>query len=162
MFASYPACCQDYAICHLDSQPDQDLDQQRHIAGSSVKICTPWFAFSRVKGRTAAELEEARVECAGCLCTLGCKSGCSTTRKRVSNPGTTQDTCTLRHCKYEKLGMKLCVVGEPGCRPRAEVRTYTKCQSSRPPELVLFPNPFTCVRKRVSCSEQWRSQARAW
>ena len=51
-----------------------------------------------------------------------------------------------------KLGKKLCVVGEPGCRPGAEVRTYTKCQSSRPPELVLCPDRFTCVRKRVSCS----------
>ena len=113
LFASYQACCQD---CHLtlsqtptvvpipgnlllfiirvfghcialDSQADQDLDQQRQSAGSSAKICAPLLAFSRVKGRSAAELEEARVECAGCLCTLGCKSGCSTTRKRASNPG---------------------------------------------------------------------------
>ena len=156
LLASYPACCQDYAICHrfsdsysrsnswlpplahgvhghcitLDSQPDQDLDQQRQSAGSSVKICASWLAFSKVKGSSAAELEEARVVCAGCLCTLGCKSCCSTTRKRAR---TTRDTCTIRHCKYEKLGKKLCVVGEPGCRPGAKVRTYTKCRSSRPP-----------------------------
>ena len=49
----------------LDSQADQDLLPS-----------------------SAAELEEARVECAGWLCTLECKSGCSTTRKRASNPGT--------------------------------------------------------------------------
>ena len=65
LFASYPACCQDYAICHFLrllqsfqflltsscsqsvwtlyhlSQPDQDLDQQRHSAGSSAKdLCS--------------------------------------------------------------------------------------------------------------------------
>ena len=44
--------------------------------------------------------------------------------ERASNPGTTRDTCTLRHCKYEKLGKKLCAVGKPGSRPGAEVRTY--------------------------------------
>ena len=43
--------------------------------------------------RSAAELEEARVECAGWLCTLGCNSGCSTTRKTASNPGTVRNTC---------------------------------------------------------------------
>ena len=86
--------------------------------------------------------------------TLGCKSGCSTTRKRASNLETMQDTCTLRHCKFETFGKKLCVVGKPGCRPGAKVQTYTKCQSSQHPELVLFPNNFTCVRKRVSCSER--------
>ena len=65
-------------------------------------------------------MEEARVECAGWLCTLECKSGCSTTRKRASNPGTARDTCTPRHCKDEKLGKKPCVVGEPGCRPGSQ------------------------------------------
>ena len=64
----------------LDSQADQDLDQQRHSAGSSAKICAPWLAFSRAKGRSATELEEARIQCTGCLCTLGCKGGFSTTR----------------------------------------------------------------------------------
>ena len=34
-----------------------------------------------------------------------------------------------------------------GCRPGAEVRTCTKCQSSQPPESVLCPDPFTCVRR---------------
>ena len=68
----------------------------------------------------AAEFEEERVECAGWLCTLGCKSGCSTTRKRASNPGTARDTFKPRHCKYEKLSKKLCVVGEPGCRPGSQ------------------------------------------
>ena len=27
----------------------------------------------------------------------------------------------------KKLGKKLCVMGEPGCRPGAKVRTYTNC-----------------------------------
>ena len=61
------------------------------------------------------------------------------------NPGTTRDTCTPRHCKYEKLGKKLCVVGEPGCRPGAEVRTYTKCQSTR--RISLVPQPFHMCEK---------------
>ena len=72
--------------------------------------------------RSAAELEEARVECAGWLCTLGCKSGCSTTRKRASNPRTMRDTCTPRHWKDEEAGKKPCVVDEPqwrsGSRPQ--------------------------------------------
>ena len=81
----------------------------------------------------------------------------------VSYPGATRDTHTLRHCKYANLVKKLCVVGMPGCRPRAEVRTYTKCQWSRPPELILFPNfshvwewgchvlsDFSCHMGRVS------------
>ena len=63
------------------------------------------------KGRSAAELEEARVECAGWLCTLGYKSCRSTTRKIASNSGTAWDK--PRHCKDEKLGKKLCVLGEP-------------------------------------------------
>ena len=63
LFASNPACCQDYAVCHFlrllqsfqslvisscswsvwtvyclaDSQGDEDLDQQRHSAGSSER-----------------------------------------------------------------------------------------------------------------------------
>ena len=49
----------------LYSQADQD--QQRHSASSSAN-CAPWLA-SRANGRSAAELEEARVGCAGCLCT---------------------------------------------------------------------------------------------
>ena len=78
-------------------------------------ICAPWLAFSTAKGRSVAELDEARVECAGWLCTLGYKSGCSTSRKKASNLGTVRDT--PRHCKDEKLGKKPCVVGKPGCRP---------------------------------------------
>ena len=64
----------DYAVCHflrllqlfqplvtslphgvfghciaLDSQADQNLDQQRHSAGSSAKIYAQWLAFSRAK-----------------------------------------------------------------------------------------------------------------
>ena len=63
----------------LDSQADQDLDQQRHSAGSSAKI-----GLLKCQRRRAAQLEEARVECAGWLCTLGCESGCSIVRKEES------------------------------------------------------------------------------
>ena len=80
----------------LDSQPGQDLDQQRHNAGSSAKICAPWLAFSRVKGRSAAELEEAEVECAGCLCTLEYKSGCFTTIQEARNYARYMYTQALR------------------------------------------------------------------
>ena len=52
------------------------------------------------------------------LDTLGCKSDCSTTRKRASNPGTARDS--PRHCKDEKLGKKLCVLAEHGCRPGSQ------------------------------------------
>ena len=68
----------EYFCIALDSQADQNLDQQRHSAGSSAEICVLWLAFSRANRRSAADLEKARVECAGWLCTLGCKSGCST------------------------------------------------------------------------------------
>ena len=100
LFASYPACCQDYAVCHLLRllQSFQSLVTSscswsiwtlyRFRQSTRSRICAPWLAFSRAKGRSAAELEEARIECAGRLCTLGCKSGFSTTRKRASNPGT--------------------------------------------------------------------------
>ena len=68
------------------------------------------------------------------LCTLGCKSGCSTTRKRASNPGTVWNTCTLRHCKDEKLGKKLCAEGEPGCRPgNQSANLYQVSVKSTPP-----------------------------
>ena len=60
----------------LDSQADQDLDRQRQVLG--------WLLKSQ--RRSAAELEEERVDFAGWLCTLGCKGGFSTTRKRSSNP----------------------------------------------------------------------------
>ena len=36
----------------------------------------------------------------------------------------------------------------------AKVRTCTKCQSRRPPELVSCPDPLAYARKRVLCSEQ--------
>ena len=69
----------------IDSQADQVLDQQRHSAGSNAKICAPWLAFSRAKGGVQQNWRRQELSV---LCTLGCKSGCSTTRKRVSNPGT--------------------------------------------------------------------------
>ena len=100
--------------------------------------------------RSAAELEEAIVECAGWLCTLGCESGCSTTRKRASNPGTVQDTCTPRHWKDEKVGKK------PWCGGRASMEIWKpKCkpQSSRPLELISCPDPFAHARKSVWYSE---------
>ena len=136
----------------LDSQPDIDLDQQRHNAGSSAKIFVlhGWLSHES-KGGVQQNWRRQELSVQD-VCVLW------STRVVVScpcrKPGTMQDTCTLRHCEYEKLGKKLCVVGEPGCRPGAKVRTYTKCQSSQAPELVLFPNPFTCVRKRVLSSEQ--------
>ena len=95
----------------LDSQADQDLDQQRHSAGSSAKNCAPWLAFSRAKGRSAAELEEERVECAGWLCTLGCKSGCSTI--------VIQELCEI----YPGIG-----------RMKGLARSCVWWPSSRPPE----------------------------
>ena len=112
LFVSNPACCQGYALCHflrlLQSfqslvtscscsiwtlyslrQPSRSRlgPTKTQCAGSSAKICVQSsLAFS--KGRIVAELEEARAEYAGWLCSLGRKSGCSTTRKRMSNPGT--------------------------------------------------------------------------
>ena len=69
-----------------DSQADQDLVGQRHSAGSSAKICTPWLAgLHKSQREECAEMEEERVECAGWLCTLVCKSCSSTTNKRASN-----------------------------------------------------------------------------
>ena len=107
------ACCQDYAVSHflrlLQSfqsliisscswsiwtvyclrQPSSSrFGPTKTQCWLKRKICAPWLAFSRVKVRSAAELEEGRVECAGWLCTLGCRSGCSTFRKRASNLGT--------------------------------------------------------------------------
>ena len=96
-------------------------------------------------GRSAAELEEAIVECAGWLCTLGCKSGCSTTRKRASNPGTVQDTCTPRHWKDEKVGKKPCVAGEPQIGD-LEAKVQTSVKST--PRINLMPRPFrTCEKE---------------
>ena len=102
----------------VHSQPNQGLDQQRHSASSSAKICVPWLAFSRAKRRSATELEEARV---GCVYTLGCKSGCSTTRKIASNPG---DTCTSGIAKVKSFMARTCVWWasldadlEPKCEP---------------------------------------------
>ena len=84
MYTSNPACCQDYAVCHflrllqyLQSLVTSccswsiydTVIAQRHSAGSSAKVCVPWLAFSRAKRRSAAELKEARVECAGWLYT---------------------------------------------------------------------------------------------
>ena len=129
-------------------------------AGSSAKICVQSsLAFS--KGRIAAELEEARAEYTGWLCSLGRKSGCSTTRKRMSNPGTAWDTCTPRHCKDEKLDKKLCVVGEPGCRPGNQSANLYQV-SSRPQELVLCPDPLTRVRKRVLVFWSWATFLVTW
>ena len=110
LFASYPACCQDYTICHffrlLQSfqflvtsscswsiwtlyrlrQPTRSrLGPTKTQCWLKCKdLCSMVGFLKIVKGRSAAQLEEARVECAGCLCTLGCKSGCSTPgRERV-------------------------------------------------------------------------------
>ena len=80
LFASNPACCQDYAIRHFLRllQPFQSLvisscswsigrvyclrQPSRSRLGPTKtqcwlkrKICAPWLAFSRVKGRSAAE-----------------------------------------------------------------------------------------------------------
>ena len=96
LFASYPACCQDYAVCHFLRLYRLRQPTRSRLGPTKTQcwlkfedLCSMRFTFSRAKGRRAVELEEARVECAGCLCTLGCKSGCSTTRKRASNPGAT-------------------------------------------------------------------------
>ena len=95
-----------------------------------------WLSQQSKGGVQQKLLEEARVECAGCLCTLGYKSGCSP-------PGRERVIQELReiHVHSGIANMK------------SLARSYTKCQSSRPSELVLFSNPFTCVRKRVSCCE---------
>ena len=48
----------------LDSQPDQDLDQQRYSAGSSAKICAPWvcrmFVYSGVQEWLFHHQEESK------------------------------------------------------------------------------------------------------
>ena len=89
LFASNPACCQDYAICHflrllqsfqslvtsscswsfgqciaLDSQADQVLDHQRQCWLKCKDLCS-MVGLLKSQGRSAAELEEAIVECAG-------------------------------------------------------------------------------------------------
>ena len=86
LFASNSACCQDYAVCHLLRllqsfqslvnsscswsiwtvyllrQPSRSrLGPTKTQCWLKRKICAPWLAFSRAKGRSAAELEEGRV-----------------------------------------------------------------------------------------------------
>ena len=78
---------------------------------------------------------------------FGCKSGCSTTRKRASNPGTARDTCTPRHCKYEKLSKKLCVVGEPGCRPGSQSANLYQVSVKSIPRISLMPRPSRTCEK---------------
>ena len=90
------------------------LDQQRHSAGSSAKICTPWLAFLKSQ-KGGVQQNWRRQE-------LSVQDGCVHWGARVvvpppgspkiaSNSGTTWDK--PRHCKDEKLGKKLCVLGEP-------------------------------------------------
>ena len=55
-----------------------------------------------------------------------------------------QELCEIH--VHQKLGKKPCVVGEPGCKPGSQVRTYTKRQSSQPRELVSSPDPFAHAR----------------
>ena len=94
VYTSNPACCHDYAVCNFLRllQSFQSLitstcswsiwmlyclrQPNRSRLGPKKTQC--WLKckdlcsiFSRAKGRSAAELEEARVECAGWLCTLG-------------------------------------------------------------------------------------------
>ena len=85
------------------------------------------------------------------LCALGCKSGCSTTRKRVSNPGTAQDTCTLRHCKDEQLVKKSCVVGEPGCRPGTQSANLYQTLVKSTPTLSHMRERGSGVLSNFSC-----------
>ena len=58
----FPACCQDYAICHF-----RRLLQSVPIPGNLLLLM-------EYLDTASAELEEGRVECAGWLCTLACKS----------------------------------------------------------------------------------------
>ena len=90
-------------------------------------------------------MEEGRVECAGRLCTLGCKSGCTTIRKRASNLGTVRDT--PRHSKDEKLGKKLCVVGDPGRRPGSQSANLYQASVKLTPRISLVPRPSHICKK---------------
>ena len=81
-------------------------------------------------------MEEAIAECAGWLCTLGCESGCSTTRKRASNPGTVQDTCTPRHWKDEKVG-KL-GLEDPGSNTEDTLVPYVPIDSAVTSEILTL------------------------
>ena len=84
-----------WTLFTLDSQTDQTLDQQRDSASSSAKTCAPSLAFSRDKGRNAAELKEERVECVGCLSTL--QNQLFHCQEEVSNPGTAQGMSSVAY-----------------------------------------------------------------
>ena len=100
--------------------------------------------------RSAAGLEETKVECAGCLCTLGGKHGCSTTRKRASNPRTVQNTCTPRHWKDEEAGKKPCVVGKPQWRSGSQSANLYQVSVKSTPRINLMPRPS----RTMSCEKE--------
>ena len=179
VFTSNPACCQDYAVCHFlrllqSFQPlvtsflwTRSIWTLYHLRQPSTSKLGPtktvlalvqrcmlhgWPSQEPNYRRSAAELEEARVEFAGWLCTLGCKSSCSTTRKRASNPGTVRDTCTPRHWKDEKVGKKLCVVGKPQWRSGSQSENLYQASVKSTPRINLVPR-LSCTCKSVWYSE---------
>ena len=133
--------------CLADSQADQDLDQQRHSAGSSERF-VPYGWSQEPKGGVQQNWKRQELSVLdGCV--LGCKSGCSTIRKRASNLGTVRDT--PRHCKDEKLGKNPCVVASLDADQEAKVRTCTMQASVKlTPRISLVPRPsHTCEKEAL-------------
>ena len=108
--------------------------------------------------RSAAELEKAIVECAGWLCTLGCKNGCSTTRMRglvsvyerliIAGVQILIVSSTIRHWKDEKVGKKPCVVGEPQWRSGSQSANLYQASVKLTPRINLMPRPSrTCEKE---------------
>ena len=118
----YPACCQDYAICHF-----LRLLQSFHFLVTSSCSWSIWTLY-RLRQPTRSRLGPTKTQC-----WLKCKDLCpmvgflKSQREECSKivpgggtitlaPQSTQPSSTLNSCK--RLSNR---------RPGAEVRTYTKC-----------------------------------